>query len=112
VGRIPQPPRKRTHRQPVTYPQSVVRRVLGRSDERDRYIARILAAERAGYQRGLADGREQGARAALYGAPLDVDPPKPWPTAISPEVDRRRYPPHGRKRFGEARPGDYPGRGA
>jgi hypothetical protein len=39
-------------------------RFLDRSDERDMYEARILAAERRGYERGLEVGRDQGLNAA------------------------------------------------
>jgi hypothetical protein len=60
----------------------------------------------AAYRRGLADGW-----AGVE--PVDVDPPRDFPDdqdrARMRELDELRYPPHGRKRFGEPRPGDYTG---
>lgn len=58
----------------------------------------------AGYRAGWRDG-------TLAVELLDTDPPQPWPVAIDPELDRRRYPPHGRRRFAEPRPGDFLGLG-
>jgi hypothetical protein len=62
----------------------------------------------AAYQRGLVDGWAEVGR-----EPLDVDPPRDFPDehdrARMRELDELRYPPHGRKRFGEPRPGDYTG---
>jgi hypothetical protein len=64
----------------------------------------------AAYRRGREDTLRDSATC------LDVDPPGPWPVpalgplpAIDPELDRLRYPPNGRKQFGEPRPGDYVG---
>lgn len=70
--------------------------------ERHRLMARVLEHQ----------VRADLAEAALAGRPAepyDVDEPAPWPTAIDPELDQLRYPPHGRKRFGEPRPGEYAG---
>lgn len=41
---------------------------------------------------------------------LDVDEPADWPVPrVDPDLDRLRYPPHGRSRFAEPRSGDYQG---
>lgn len=78
---------------------------------------------RAGYLAGIA------AQLADY-MPPDVDDPKPYPAVPSVdcsvcatteaglcglcerrlELDRQHWPPHGRKRFGEPGPDDFPGR--
>ena len=80
--------------------------LLQLSDERDRYIRRILAAFTEGWRAcEIAHGWDH-----LRAEPMDVDEPASWPQVISPEVDRQRYPPNGRARFGDPRPGDFLGR--
>lgn len=87
--------------------------VLALSDERDRYLARITAAEAAGFQRGLELGREEGYLYALneeaiergiIGAPFRRD------RVSFREIERRRWGRKGRAHFGDPRPGDYVGR--
>jgi hypothetical protein len=59
--------------------------------------------------RGFAAGLEAAPPVVL----LDVDPAGDYPNEIDRqrirELDELRYPPHGRKRFGESRPGEYQG---
>lgn len=75
--------------------------------------ARQWAAE--AYEHGYTAGAAAGCREPAE--PLDTDPPGPWPVRtlgplpqVDPDLDRRRYPPNGRARFAEPRPGDYKGR--
>ena len=72
----------------------VVQRVLARSDERDAYEARILAAERDARARYDALADAVGGRVVPKG-----------PTAI----EEARYGPGGRAHAGDARPGDFVG---
>jgi len=74
--------------------------ILEQSDERDRWLARVLAAERAGFDRGRAIGYSEGRRdvleeeaAAQRAAARLVHPDNPTYA----ELDRLRYPPLGRK---------------
>jgi hypothetical protein len=90
-----------------------VAELLALSDERDAWQRRVLGAWRDGYQAGHAAGYERGYhRGARL---LEAE----WPvvvasvTACGPsfaELERRRWGPGGRERFGDPRPGDYPGR--
>jgi hypothetical protein len=72
--------------------------LLALSDERDAQLALRLAAWRDGYAAALDD--------AVTASLARIWPPPGHVT----EADKRRYPPHGRGRFGDPRPGDYPGR--
>lgn len=90
------------------------------SDRLDAALARKLAAELAGYQRGFADGREAGYRQGRQ------DEADQWFAALAPareaaraiargpdraELELMRWGPGGRKHFGDPRPGDFPGIG-
>jgi hypothetical protein len=97
---------------PTRYPAAYRRRVLARSDERDLYEARRDAAERAAYERGLEDGRRQGYEYAHR----EMD--HHWNVIATPiarsgpsfaALERKRWGTRGRERFGDPRPGDYPG---
>jgi hypothetical protein len=82
------------------------------SDERDQWLSRLLAAERAAYQRGVRDGIETGRR--LESAERDAE----WVRIARPaarglplaELERRRWGPGGREHFGDPQPGDFQGR--
>lgn len=81
------------------------------SDERDLWLKRLHDAERAAYQRGYADGDrdgyERGARfMEAVARVLVLDPNAPTHA----ELMKRRWGPGGRERFGDPRPGDFPGR--
>jgi hypothetical protein len=98
---------------PVAVVQAVADLLCGRVDE-------LRQAEKRGYSRGVEDTLAAVRRRAeeQYVEPLDVDPPGDWPVVqlgplppVDPDLDRRRWPPHGRKRFAEPRPGDFLGRG-
>jgi hypothetical protein len=92
--------------------------VLDLSDERDLWLRRLLAAERAAFTRGRAIGRQEGYAAGLTHCDRE------WMDALAParaavrernpahaELERRRWGPEGREHFADPRPGDYPGRG-
>lgn len=68
---------------------------------------RLLSNWRAGYTAGYRHGYRAGL--AEPPEPMDIDEPAPWPRHIDPALDKLRYPPRGRRHFGEPRPGDYPG---
>lgn len=89
-----------------TYPGASLLEI---SDERDLWLDRLHAAERAAYERGYTDGDTagyaRGARLMEATAPV-LDPAAPSLT----ELERRRWGPGGRQRFGDPRPGDFPGR--
>ena len=94
----------------MTFPEGTfpdVASVLELSNERDAFLARIDSAFREGFDTCWPIAFE-AARQAEPAEPVDVDEPA-WPQQISPELDRRRWPPHGRARFAEPRPGDYQG---
>jgi hypothetical protein len=91
--------------------------LLSRTDDSQKWLARLLDAERAAYERGRADGYRQG-----Y-----ADSDQDWCIALAPtraaarlsartpshaELERRRWGPGGRAHFADPRPGDYLGRGA
>ena len=86
--------------------------LLALSDERDQWMRCQLAAWREAYRLGRLDGIEEGR--ALEAAERDGF----WRNlgrrlAAQPsfaELERRRWGPGGRERFGELQPGDYPGR--
>lgn len=85
-----------------------IRALLALSDERDQWMRWLLSAGRAayreGYDAGFADGGEElfGRRRAL--PPVVITGPS------FAEVERRRWGPRGRARFGDPRPGDFQGR--
>lgn len=92
--------------------QWTVQDVLALSDERDAWIARVYAAERAGYERGLEVGREQGYRYALQEEAIErgiVGAPFRRPGPGFKELERRRWGRKGRAHFADPRPGDYLG---
>jgi hypothetical protein len=81
------------------------------SDERDRWQARLLDAERAAYMLGAADGYRQGYErgARLLEAA--------WPAVVAPlagpslaELELLRWGPGGREHFGDPRTADRCGR--
>jgi hypothetical protein len=87
--------------------------VLALSDERDGWLRRVLAAERAGYTRGLQVGRQQGYELAHR------EMAAAWQAAAAPiarggpsyvALELRRWGPGGRAHFADARPGDFTGR--
>ena len=93
--------------------------VLALSDERDTWIKRILAAERAEYARGKRDGVALGELLALE------DRAERWRAMACPvsrggatwaEVEERRWVVRGergtRETFADPHPSDYPGRDA
>jgi hypothetical protein len=71
--------------------------LLALSYERDLWLRRVLDAWREGYAAALDD--------AVTASLARIWPPPGHVT----EAEKRRYPPHGRERFGDPRPGDYPG---
>jgi hypothetical protein len=84
--------------------------ILRLSDERDLWYDRVLAAERAGYARGYADGERDGYERGTR--QLETD----WPAMAAglgglthTALEWRRWGPGGRERFGDPRPGDFPG---
>lgn len=92
--------------------------LLAVSAERDRWTRRVLAAERAGYDRGRRDGWRDGYRQGRE------DEAQDWFTSLAPareavrlcargpsyvELERLRWGPGGREHFGDPRPGDYTG---
>lgn len=86
-----------------------VAEVIELSDRRDMWLRRVYEAARAAYELGLEHGAEAQARAADRSwarGPLCLVPSGPTLA----ELEQRRWGPGGRERFGERRPGDYPGR--
>jgi hypothetical protein len=88
---------------------------LDRSDERARALRLRLAAWAEGFRIGRETGRREGRELA------EREMAAAWTRAASPaasagpshaELELRRWGPGGRARFGEPRPGDYPGRPA
>ena len=74
-----------------------VAELLALSDERDRWLRRVLDAWRQGYQAALNDAVVESLL-RIYPAPGHVS-----------EIEKRRYPPDGREHFADPRPGDYTG---
>jgi hypothetical protein len=92
-----------------------VTRLLALSDERDLHQRRRLAAWLDGYRLGRAHGRAEGraeAEAEMTASWYEVAHPIARGGPPRDELERRRWGPGGRARFGEPRPGDYPGQGA
>jgi hypothetical protein len=88
------------------------RRIWALSNERAAWLRRVLRSWQDGWQQGYDAGYRDGREAE--GAQRD----RLWHLAADPaarggpaytELERRRYGPGGRKRFGEARSGDYQG---
>jgi hypothetical protein len=82
--------------------------LLAVSDERDLWLRWLFAAQRQAYEAGKADGWREGWREAEWDMAFG------WhqiagPVARSGGLERRRWGPGGRARFGDPRPGDYPG---
>lgn len=80
------------------------------SDERARWLDRLLDAEREAYGRGLAEGYKIGYE---FGARLREGE---WPEVVKPleaptiaELEQLRYGPGGRDHAGDPRPGDRVG---
>lgn len=95
--------------------QWTVSDVLALSDERDAWLARVYAAEQAGYQRGLELGREQGYLYALNEEAIErgrIGAPFRRPGPGFRELERRRWGPKGRAHYGDPQPGDYQGKAA
>ena len=97
--------------------QPDVQELLERSDERDIYEQRILAAERAGFDRGRVDGWWRGiehTRTAIAkedaAAWKQVADPVVHPGPPRDLVEERRWGPGGREHFADPRPGDFQGR--
>lgn len=91
-------------------PGAAVRRLIALSDERDLWERRLLAAERAAYLRGYADGQadEQRRDSLAWAArPLPRVPDPAAPTLA--KLLLRRWGPGGREHFADPRPGDYRG---
>ena len=84
--------------------------LLELSDERDRWLQRLLYAERAAYELGLAEGYragfERGARVAETDFPSAI---KPLDGPTLAELELLRWGPGGREHFADPRPGDYKG---
>jgi hypothetical protein len=85
------------------------------SDERDLSYRIRLAWWRWGYRLGFAAGIDRGRHQA------EAELERTWYEAAHPlaaggpsygELERRRWGPGGRPRFGDSRPGDFQGRGA
>jgi hypothetical protein len=85
------------------------------SDERDTWMRRLGDEYRLGWKIGYATGVEEGRRREA------AERDRAWNLIARPvsrggvthaETERRRWGPGGRLRFGDPRPGDYPGRGA
>jgi hypothetical protein len=90
-----------------------VAELLELSGERDQWAQRLGAEYRLGYAIGHAIGVEEGRR--LEAADRD----RAWNAVARPiarggdthaELERRRWGPGGRERFGNPRPGDFKGR--
>ena len=80
--------------------------LIGTQNEREHQ------AEQRSCRRCYRQGYHHGYAQAEQDRPietLDVSEPAPWPTRIDAALDRLRYPPHGRARFGEPRPEDHMG---
>jgi hypothetical protein len=71
--------------------------LLALSDERDKWLRRVLDAWREGYQAALSD--------AVVESLLRIFPE---PGHVS-DLEKRRYPPDGREHFGKPRVGEYAG---
>jgi hypothetical protein len=86
--------------------------VLALSGEREMWLRRMLAAERAAYERGRADGWRDGFEAAyreIEAAWHAVADPVARGGPSHAELERRRWGPGGREHFGDPRPDDYMG---
>ena len=80
--------------------------LLELSDERDQHQRRLLDAERRAYLDGYREGRQDAVRE--LDAQWSVTPSLRIP--VDPafaELERRRWGPGGRERFGDPRPGDW-----
>jgi hypothetical protein len=78
--------------------------LLGLSNERDKWLARLLAAERAAFLRGVARGRQ------LEAAERDTGWNRIARVALGlshREMESRRWGPIGSEHFGDPRPGDF-----
>jgi hypothetical protein len=88
------------------------RRIWDLSNERAVWLRRVLASWRDGYRLGWADGYDRGrcdeSAARDRAWHLAADPVARGGPAHA-ELERRRYGPGGRARFGDRRPGDYRG---
>jgi hypothetical protein len=88
-----------------------IARLLEVSNERDLQLRLRLALGRWMYRAGWSDGYAAGRRDEA------ADRDAAWHAAAAPiaaagGLERRRWGPGGRRRFGDPRPGDYPGRAA
>jgi hypothetical protein len=84
--------------------------VTALSDERDQWQRRIAQAWRDGYEAGEQTHAEDYGRGVIDGATCRKRAEQDLVEWARLEV--ARWGPAGRARFGDRRPGDYPGRGA
>jgi hypothetical protein len=88
---------------------------LDLSNERDVWMARLAAAEKAGYERGFENGLERGRREYFAERESDWEALKFFrlnalfkqPDYV--EMEKYRYGPGGKLMAGEPRDGDYTG---
>ncbi len=89
--------------------------LLAVSDERDQWLTRLHAAERAAFARGRAAGRREGYEYAYREMDrrwVEIARPVARGGPMFAELERKRWGPDGREHFADPRPGDFPGRGA
>jgi hypothetical protein len=98
-----------TRADPVPLRQAVAE-LLDRSDERDRFLDRILQAWREGYLRGHQAGYEAGYAQAVTDWKVTAGLLSGGPSFA--ELDRRRYPPGGRLSWIQPRDGGQGRKGA
>jgi flagellar biosynthesis/type III secretory pathway protein FliH len=100
-------------REPVPFREAVAE-LLSWSDALDRSLRLRLAAYRQGHEDGRQLGYDEGYTAAV------AESERAWYALAHPvatgighdELERRRWGPGGRSRFGDPQAGDYPGNGA
>ena len=86
---------------------------LALSDERDVWLKRLLAAEKAAYLRGYAHGLEKGRQQFHADRTEDWEDFEPYLRGLTRpdyrELEERRYGPGGKMMTAEVRDGDYTG---
>ena len=88
---------------------------LALSDERDQWGRLCADRERFAFATGRALGRDEGyrkAHAEMAGRWAAMARPVARAAPSHAELEVRRWGPGGRERFGDPRPGDFPGRAA